>query len=360
VSHSRRWPPRRALLLAGVLALACTDSTEPPVTPAPPVEATLAFTMDSSIYVISTEEGATPTRLLSGFIYPSWSPDGATLAMVATEPPLLPRLPRQALYLADADGGNLRALTEFGDPIGRILWSPDGANLLFPRSHTVMPSSSHLARVAMAEGAAETRFVHFDDGIPFDGTASWSGDGSRVAIDHWGNIYVANADGSELTRVTAGFSPKWSPKTDDIAYEEPTTEHIYLIRPDGSGARDLGLEGYPEAWSPDGSHLAFSRVHFDTAETTSEIWIVAADGSNPVQIGPAAPEVTGVAWSADSKRISYMVRAPGDSGTDRWTIYLSSPDGSNARPLVAASPIMCCISSWRPPDPAASVLQLAE
>jgi Tol biopolymer transport system component len=269
-------------------------------------------------------------------------------------------LPRQALYLADADGGNLRALTEFGDPIGRILWSPDGATLLFPRSHTVIPTSSHLNRIASAEGAAETRLVNFEDGIPFDGTASWSGDGSQVVIDHWGSIYIANADGSELTRVTAGFSPKWSPKTDDIAYEEPTTEHIYLIRADGSGARDLGLEGYPDAWSPDGSRLAFSRVHSDTVETTSEIWIAAADGSDPVRIGPAGTEVTGVAWSADSKRISYMVRVPGDSAPDRWTIYLSSPDGSGARPLVAASQILCCISSWRPPDLAASVVGLVE
>jgi hypothetical protein len=40
--------------------------------------------MDSSIYVVSTREGAKPALLDSGFIRPSWSPDGGTLAMVAT------------------------------------------------------------------------------------------------------------------------------------------------------------------------------------------------------------------------------------------------------------------------------------
>jgi Tol biopolymer transport system component len=350
---TRQCIPGIALLLAA-LALACSDSTDPPVTPPPPVEATLAFTMDSSIYLISTAEGATPSLLLSGFIYPSWSPDGRTIAMVATAPPLIPRLPRQALYLADADGGNLRALTELGDPIGRILWSPDGSSLLFPRSHTVMPSSSHIARVAAAGGVEDAPFGNWEDAVRYDGLPSWSGEGSRVALDHGGNIYVANADGSDRTQLSAGAYPLWSPTSDDIAYWQEDG-HIHLIHPDGSGARDLGLEGYPEAWSPDGSHLAFARVHSDTAETISEIWIAAADGSDPVRIGPAGTEVTGVAWSADNKRISYMVRVPGDSAVDRWTIYLSSPNGSNARPLVAAAQILCCISSWRPPDPASLV-----
>jgi hypothetical protein len=65
MSHSGQWLPCGALLLAGVLAAACTDSTDPHGTPTPPVEATLAFALDSSIYVISTEEGATPSLLLS-------------------------------------------------------------------------------------------------------------------------------------------------------------------------------------------------------------------------------------------------------------------------------------------------------
>jgi Tol biopolymer transport system component len=266
--------------------------------------------------------------------------------------------PTQALYISDADGGNPRALTEAGDLIGRILWSPDGSTLLFPRFHDIMPRFAHIARVAAAGGPEDTPFGNFGDAVPFDGLPSWSGDGSRVALDHGGSIYVANADGSDRTLVSAGAYPQWSPTSDDIAYWEEDG-HIHLIRPDGSGERGLGVEGVPRAWSPDGSRLAFIAFSSDTVPK-AETWIALADGSNPVRIGPAGADVAGLAWSADSKRISYMARVPGDPVPDRWTIYLSSPDGSGTRVLVPASQILCCISSWRPSNPVAIAIHAGQ
>ncbi len=333
------------VLLVGLVAAGCKDATDPPEPPGEAPAPVLAFTMDSSIYVISTAEGATPSLLLSGFIKPSWSPDGRTLAMVRTGPPLAEALPpTEALYLADADGSNPRALTEFGLLIREpILWSPDGTVLLFVRARTYMPSSSHVARVPAAGGVEDAPFGDFEDFVRFNGLPSWSGDGSRVALDHGGTINLANADGSGRTRLTSGSTPRWSPMSDHIAYHELVSTRVHLIRSDGSDNRDLGAEGWPEAWSPDGTRLAFLKSSVGLLET----WVVNADGSEPARVGPEGAGVSGIAWSADSKRIAYILRSsPTDPIEAPAAIYVARSDGSEARALVS-SRVVCCLS-WRP------------
>src|SRR5207247_2176522 len=117
----------------------------------PLTEATLAFTMDSSIYVVSTKAGSEPELLDSGFTKPSWSPDGGILAMVATPDP-----DHGALYLADADVGNVRELTPFALTIpSAALWSPDGTSLFFLRAVSTYPENDSVTRVA-ATGGPET------------------------------------------------------------------------------------------------------------------------------------------------------------------------------------------------------------
>src|SRR6266496_327219 len=125
-------------LLAMILAVACggpTENTPPP----PPAAATLAFTMDSSIYLISTDSGAAPALLLSGYIEPRWRPDGAALSMIFTGPPRIEYFPpTQALFLADADGGNAHQIAELDWPIVvPPVWAPDGSSLLFKRAKSL-------------------------------------------------------------------------------------------------------------------------------------------------------------------------------------------------------------------------------
>jgi len=99
-----------------------------------------------------------------------------------------------------------------------------------------------------------------------------SADGTRIAVaagrDGSAEIYVINADGSDMERLTnnsaADSWPTWSPDGARIAFasgRDGNTE-IYVMNADGSDAERLtndGDDGAREpAWSPDGTEIAFT------------------------------------------------------------------------------------------------------
>jgi Tol biopolymer transport system component len=84
-----------------------------------------------------------------------------------------------------------------------------------------------------------------------------------------GDIYTVNADGSDLTRVTSGMDPDWSPDGSQIAFtrwSEPWG--IYTINSDGSNEKLVFSSNVARApvWSPDGTQIAF---YFQTEGVTA-------------------------------------------------------------------------------------------
>jgi dipeptidyl aminopeptidase/acylaminoacyl peptidase/uncharacterized protein YraI len=78
------------------------------------------------------------------------------------------------------------------------------------------------------------------------------------------DIYVINADGSGLRRLTDGMDPAWSPDGKKVAFARwRDPRGIYVIDEDGSN--ETLLFGWSQAkapaWSPDGSHIVFTRQY---------------------------------------------------------------------------------------------------
>jgi len=119
-------------------------------------------------------------------------------------------------------------------------------------------------------------------------------------------IYLANEDGSAVTRLSTGAAPAWSRGGQRLAFE--SAREIYVINVDGSGLRRVA-RGWSPAWSPDGRMLVFS--HGSTIE------VLDVDGSNHRPLhddggyGSFDP-----AWSPDGRRIAFSMGKFVDFGLD--------------------------------------------
>src|SRR6266508_1777998 len=132
-------------------------------------------------------------------------------------------------------------------------------------------------------------------------------DGERIAFaSNKGDdidIYVMNADGSDVRQVTdepGGDSfPAWSPEGTKIAFHRfrGETFDIYLINADGSGLRQLtsdpATDRFP-AWSPDGNAMVFASDR----DGDYDIYTMHADGSALEKLTDLPDDEGLPAWSA--------------------------------------------------------------
>src|SRR4051794_4165485 len=92
-------------------------------------------------------------------------------------------------------------------------WSPDGAHFAFTRVYSnhmeLLTFDTHSRRVArIGSNAGQLG-------------PSWSSDGTRLAYNSGGLLWIANADGTAKRRYTApapALAPAWQPGTTAVAY----------------------------------------------------------------------------------------------------------------------------------------------
>jgi Tol biopolymer transport system component len=174
-------------------------------------------------------------------------------------------------------------------------WSPDGSQIAFSLGPEMGPNHIY---VMNADG---TDVRQLTDGSDSDRNPAWSPDGTRIAFARSGEVYVMDTDGSNVTAVTAlaaesAPSPAWSPDGSQIALDVDGA--IYVMTVNGTGLRRLSpelpkgvLDQHP-SWSPDGTQIAFSRYTNEDVAASAEdgdIWIIDADGTDATRVtrGPA-------------------------------------------------------------------------
>jgi Tol biopolymer transport system component len=236
---------------------------------------------------------------------PTWAPDGRRLAFRSD------RDGNDEVYVMDADGRRQRNLTRNPASDYSPAWSPDGRRIAFA-SARADPTGNDLWLMDV-DGAHPQPLVH-QNGI--DEYPVWSPDGSRLAFNcSLGRVLpsqvgdfevcVVNADGSGLHRITdaAGISAAggWSADGRRIVFAS-SRDHdpdgvsscgdLYLVDADGSQVTRLtngpARECEP-SFTPDGRHILFSSDRADPGGD-SDLYVMNPDGSAVTRLTHAPSE----------------------------------------------------------------------
>jgi TolB protein len=298
---------RRLLWEADVLSrdlLAELRLQRPRAAPVSPASGRIAFVSDrdgpdpvgnmgnQEIYIMNAD-GSGQQRLThndAADAAPAVSPDGRMIAFVSN------RSGAPELFVMNVDGTGERQLTVpgAGGEMGarQPRWSPDGKQIVFfgsvrPDIYVINLDGTGLKNLTNRQG--------------MDAYPDWSPDGRRIAFtsnrDGAREIYVLNADGTNVARLTSGIlkgnvgmwlRPRWSPDGRKIAFATDRdrtdgTSEIYVMNADGSNLVRLTFNDVLDAeptWSPDGKMIAFHRTVLGHAQ----VFVMQADGSNQTRI----------------------------------------------------------------------------
>jgi TolB protein len=207
------------------------------------------------------------------------------------------------IYVSDFDGNNPQAVTHDNAIVSKPSWAPGRLALYYNSYKLENPDifSSDLS-------TGQRRVVASYGGSNFSPAAS--PDGSKVAMilskDGRPDVYVSNADGSNLKRLTTGVedsSPCWSPDGQWICFATKINalRRLAKVPADGGAVQVISTAGAPNPtepdWSPDGKWIAF------TSQTSEfDICVMPADGSAPPTVLVRGQDPS---WSPNSRTLIF-------------------------------------------------------
>ena len=225
--------------------------------------------------------------------------------------------------------------------------SPDGSRIAY-RGYDGPEEGDYDLYVMNADGTEITRLTH--DALAAN--PSWSPDGSEIAFGTSGSggvparflgrgfIEIISVDGSGVHALTdppqgaEDSSPTWSPDGGMLAFVRLSDEdgsQIYTIHADGTGTTQLtstpGLKSHP-VWSPDGHAIVFQET---LGGEPSQISAVPVDGGSPIKLTDAAGNSTNPLWIDEGARIAFGYQ---EGSTNQ--IRTMDSDGSNVATVASS------------------------
>jgi Tol biopolymer transport system component len=261
---------------------------------------------DDTVTYSANPDGSDLQQLLPGFTSstPRWSPDGSEVAVVSGLGVPCPPTCTGNTVIIDPDTGDYRVLLPQGYPDVSTfcsIWSPDATHFACEGGNDDDHARNGVYTIRSSDGGALTRLTDADGGhdIPID----YSPDGTQIAFGRFdmpdrparanSAIFVVGVDGTGVKRITPwGFSDNegsWSPDGTEIAFEHRGS--LFVVHPDGTALEKIPLAVGARSfagdfsWSPDGTKVVFLLYTQTGAHTFSQGLATAnTDGTDVEQI----------------------------------------------------------------------------
>ncbi len=239
----------------------------------------------------------------------------------------------------DYDGANQKQITSYKSISTMPSVSPDGTRLAF--------TSWALGQPQILVHSLETlrRIPFLNPRAGANQNASYSPDGKQVVFSSsasgFSQIYMANADGSGLRRLTntraVEVEPKINPKTGNevvfVSGRGGGSPQVYRMNIDGADVQRLTTgEGQATnpSWNPQGTHIAFAWTRgYDPGNFN--IFVMDVNTREFVQLTSGAGRNENPTWAPDGKHIVFSSDRSGRSQI--WTMLA---DGTQLRQLTSA------------------------
>lgn len=263
---------------------------------------------------------------------PKWSPDGTKIAFTSTR--------QNGLWVADANGGNIRQITD-DESVGHgYSWSHDSSHLLARHSVQAGPRRTHAVKLYSVHSDDHRELTEYrnqmsvvpsfsvnqesvvlphrdrietlDSGLQPERFKSISGQelSKPVVLNNRSSIQVASETNNSYEtlipfegRTFLNTTP--SPDGERIAFEV-MGGNLYVMNIDGSNIVDLGRANRPE-WSPDGRYIAAMLAEDDGHRMLkSDIVAFTTDGSECLYFTTSSGLIAmSPSWSPDGSKIAF-------------------------------------------------------
>jgi len=172
--------------------------------------------------------------------------------------------------------------------------------------------------------------------------ATFPGPNGLIAFDRGEHIFVIRPDGSGEQLLTGDLgdvnrTPAVSPDGRKIAFRSGFD--VWTMNANGSGkvnlTADLSLSESEPAWSPDGRRIAFQTA----SGSNAAIWVMNADGSGKVNLTGSLGRVGNPDWSPDGQRIAF---------NKGFGLATMNPDGTDIVDVPVPGSVTDSHPSWSP------------
>lgn len=230
---------------------------------------------------------------------------------------------------------------------GWAVWSPNGKWIAFDSNRTGNPphNSKQVNDIfVMRPDGSGVKKLTASKGWSAD--AAWSPNGRLIAFDSdRGNrkglhaIYVMSANGRKIKRITRpappldDYAPRFSPDGTHLVFtraqglRENAPAALFTVRLDGSSLHRLTsfrLHAEAPDWSPDGKQIVFDAY---SKSGYQDIYVVDATGGRPVDLTPDSYGQETPVWSPDGRKILFLDNRF-VNGVGRTGLATMNPDGS--------------------------------